>query len=274
MQEILSKKNIGERIKILRINNNHSQLFVADILCLSRSNYSQIELGNQFPTFETLYTISRYYNKSYDWLLHGFMNGVNSQLSDEELHLLSQKKLKPITLTSVNESKEIKIVSIKKDQRSYYVDKCTDVSYITDLQPFKFPLNLKEKYIYRAFYAEDSENINTIHSGDTIIGRSINDFSEIIGNEIYVVVTKTNIILCRVYSILPVKELLVCKTDDLNDDWFTLSFDIIQEIWLAEGKYSTRLEPFITDLSFNIKHLEHTLTKIEKEITFLKSKIK
>ena len=71
MQEILSKKNIGERIKILRITNNHSQLFVADILSLSRSNYSQIELGNQFPTFETLYTISRYYSKSYEWLLHG-----------------------------------------------------------------------------------------------------------------------------------------------------------------------------------------------------------
>ena len=274
MQEILSKKNIGERIKILRVNNNHSQLFVADILSLSRSNYSQIELGNQFPTFETLYTISRYYSKSYDWLLHGFKSGVNSELADEEIELLSQKKLKPITVAGDNRRNEIKIVSIKKDHHSDYVDKCVSLSYINDLQAFKLPLNLKEKYIYRAFCAEDSENINTIHSGDTIIGRSINDFSEVIVNEIYVVVTKTNIILCRVYSILPVKELLVCKTDDLNNDWFTLPFDIIQEIWLAEGKYSTRLEPFITDLSFNINHLEHTLTKIEKEITFLKSKIK
>ena len=199
---------------------------------------------------------------------------MNSQLSDEELHMLSQKKLKAINLTGVNERKEIKIVSIKKNQHSDYIDNCTNPTYINDLQPFKFPLTLKEKHIYRAFYAEDSENINTINSGDTIIGRSINNFSEIISNEIYVLVTKTNIILCRVYSILPIKELLVCKTDDLNNDWFTLPFDSIQEIWIAEGKYSTQLEPFITDLSFNIKHLENTLTKIEKEITFLKSKIK
>ena len=274
MQEILSKKNIGERIKILRVNNNHSQLFVADILSLSRSNYSQIELGNQFPTFETLYTISRYYNKSYDWLLHGFKNGVNVQLADEELDILSQKKLKPITVAGANGEKEIKIVSIKKYQHSDYVDKCAISNYVNDLQSFKFPLNLKEKHIYRAFYAEDSKNINTIHTGDTIIGRGINDFSEIVSNEIYVIVTKTNIILCRVYSILPVKELLVCKTDDLNNDWFTLPFNSIQEIWIAEGKYSTHLEPFITDLSFNVRHLENTLTKIEKEITFLKSKIK
>lgn len=71
MQEILSKKSLGERIKSLRIEKEHAQSYVAKLLNLSRSNYSQIELGNQYPTFNTLYILSRYYNKSYDWLLHG-----------------------------------------------------------------------------------------------------------------------------------------------------------------------------------------------------------
>ncbi|SHF98510.1 helix-turn-helix domain-containing protein [Pedobacter caeni] len=71
MQEILSKKDIGERIKDLRLKNGLSQSFIAEILNLSRSNYSQIELGNQYPSFHTLHSIARYYSKSYEWLLHG-----------------------------------------------------------------------------------------------------------------------------------------------------------------------------------------------------------
>ncbi|MNL04891.1 HTH-type transcriptional regulator Xre [compost metagenome] len=71
MEEILSKKEIGVRIKDLRVTNGLSQAFIAGILNLSRSNYSQIELGNQYPSFNTLHEIARYYSKTYDWLLHG-----------------------------------------------------------------------------------------------------------------------------------------------------------------------------------------------------------
>lgn len=71
MQEILSKKDIGERIKALRTAHHLSQSKVADLLSISRSNYSQIELGNQFPSFNILNIIARYYSKSYNWLLHG-----------------------------------------------------------------------------------------------------------------------------------------------------------------------------------------------------------
>lgn len=71
MQEILSKKDIGGRVKNLRLENKLSQSFVAEKLDISRSNYSQIELGNQFPSFNTLYLISNLYGKSYEWLLHG-----------------------------------------------------------------------------------------------------------------------------------------------------------------------------------------------------------
>lgn len=71
MQEILSKKILGERIKSLRLEKAYAQAYVAEFLNLSRSNYSQIELGNQYPTFNTLNAISRHYKRSYEWLLHG-----------------------------------------------------------------------------------------------------------------------------------------------------------------------------------------------------------
>ena len=274
MQEILSKKNIGERIKMLRVGNDHSQLFVADILNLSRSNYSQIELGNQYPTFETLYTLSRYYSKSYDWLLHGFEDAIGVLLSTDELKQLIGKKLKQSPVLSHDKKQNIKIVGVKNNVPNNYIDWLNCPEYLHELPVFELPLTLTKKGIYRAFKTEDDGVINTIYSGDVIIGRSLNNFAEVKVNEIHVIVTKTNIILCRIYSILPFKELLVCKTDDLKNEWFTLPFDTIQEIWLAEGKYSTRLEPFITDLNYNVNHLEQTLSKIEREITDLRSSIK
>lgn len=273
MQEILSKKYIGERIKMLRINNDHSQLFIADILNLSRSNYSQIELGNQYPTFETLYTISRYYSKSYEWLIHGFEDANGGQLSTKEISILFSKKLKQSPIVSNGKKQDIKLVSVKNKVHSRYVDGLDCPEYLKKLPVFDVPLVLTKKGIYRAFKTEDNQIINTIYSGDVVIGRSLSNFAEVKINEIYVVVTQTNIILCRIYSILPVKEVLVCKTDDLNNDWFTLPFDTIQEMWQAEGKYSTRLEPFITDLNLNVKHLEQSLTKIEREITGLRSSL-
>ncbi|HXS35245.1 MAG TPA: helix-turn-helix transcriptional regulator [Flavipsychrobacter sp.] len=79
MQEIISKKDIGGRIKSLRTDKGFSQEQFAETIHLSRSNYSQIELGNQFPTYEVLLKISRYYGKSYEWILHG-KDGIFSNM--------------------------------------------------------------------------------------------------------------------------------------------------------------------------------------------------
>ncbi|TDQ06395.1 helix-turn-helix domain-containing protein [Pedobacter metabolipauper] len=79
MQELLSKREIGERIKNLRLVNKLSQAYVANILSISRSNYSQIEIGNQYPSFTTLHLIAKHYGTSYDWILHGdtFVSNVS-----------------------------------------------------------------------------------------------------------------------------------------------------------------------------------------------------
>lgn len=97
MQEILSKKILGERIRSLRIEKAYAQAYVADFLNLSRSNYSQIELGNQYPSFNTLNALSKHYDKSYEWLLHGIEETEEEQkgqpfeavLKDLELSLKS-----------------------------------------------------------------------------------------------------------------------------------------------------------------------------------------
>jgi transcriptional regulator with XRE-family HTH domain len=104
MQEILSKKILGERIKLLRLEKAYAQAYVADLLNLSRSNYSQIELGNQYPTFNTLNAISRHYNKSYEWLLHGEEEKQIMELRQLNLSFVSLAKELESTLKSFSVS--------------------------------------------------------------------------------------------------------------------------------------------------------------------------
>lgn len=114
MQEILSKVNIGERIKNLRLVHNLSQAAIANILNISRSNYSQIELGNQFPSFDTLHLIARYYSKSYEWILHGESQDSEDHKSVNKIQSLINNLEKSVTgFKKVIETFEQELIEIK-----------------------------------------------------------------------------------------------------------------------------------------------------------------
>lgn len=114
MQEILSKKDIGERIKDLRVKNSLSQATVAVVLGLSRSNYSQIELGNQYPTFNTLHVVARYYGKSYDWLLHGWDDQTADQSPANLSEMIDDLECSLKKFSSSLQAMEIELEEIKQ----------------------------------------------------------------------------------------------------------------------------------------------------------------
>lgn len=116
MQEILSKKILGKRIKSLRLERAYAQIDVANLLNLSRSNYSQIELGNQYPTFSTLCALSRHYKKSYEWLLHGEdNNGPQAVLSVASLMNELETTLKNFSSCLEKLENELQSLKIKID---------------------------------------------------------------------------------------------------------------------------------------------------------------
>jgi len=107
MQEIPSKKAVGERIKNLRKKNKLSQVFISDQLGISRSNYSQIELGNQFPSYTSLHIIARYYSKSYEWLLHGEESAAIGTVSENEQEIDKLIENLEITIAAIKKSLKI-----------------------------------------------------------------------------------------------------------------------------------------------------------------------
>lgn len=63
------KENITEQIKTLRKQNGYTQQQVADKVNVSRSAYSQYEMGLKQPTIDTLYQLAELYKCSIDYLV-------------------------------------------------------------------------------------------------------------------------------------------------------------------------------------------------------------
>lgn len=62
-------KQLGERIKSLRVERGIGQNKLAEDLCLSNASISYWETGKQIPSAEVIYKLSKYFNVPSDYLL-------------------------------------------------------------------------------------------------------------------------------------------------------------------------------------------------------------
>jgi len=70
---------ISERLKVLRLTHQLTQEEFAESIGIKRSNYYQIEAGNQKPTLEIILQISRKYSVSIDYILEGSESKLENQ---------------------------------------------------------------------------------------------------------------------------------------------------------------------------------------------------
>lgn len=264
MQEKLSKESIGNRIKKLRIDHKHSQAFIADILKISRSNYSQIEIGNQYPTFETLNIIASYYSKSYDWLLHGSEEGRPNQKPGDKKAIF--KELPPPA--TIRDKRILLVDNLKYPTQLY------STAHLNNLPVIDLPGSFIDNQVnYRAFNIDESEALKHIYRGDILIGKHVDNYAQIALNETYIIVTFSSVLFCRIENIIADSESLACKNGKKNNREFTLAFNDIQEIWQAVCKYSTVIQPVIDTLEDDIQSMGELINKLEREVSKLNRKL-
>lgn len=63
------KENFTANIKRARESSKMTQQYVADVLCISRTNITKYENGTLEPNIETIGQLAELYNVSTDWLL-------------------------------------------------------------------------------------------------------------------------------------------------------------------------------------------------------------
>ena len=268
MQEILSKKDVGERIKELRIRSGLSQFFISEVLQLSRSNYSQIELGNQFPTFHTLHILARYYSKSYEWLLHGYQIQESGKKSNPEAFVFPSLE-QAVFCTASDNRPQLSIVP--ENKREQYLIALRNIDFIGTLDPLYIPLNHEASNdVHRAFTLTGLSVPAMLQPSDILIGRHLSGFKNLLLNNLYIIVTYDEIRIARYLNINSSMDGLVFRNNNNSTD-FIVPFTAIQEIWESHGKFTTTIDPVVNDMELNLKRFEHTIKKLEKELNLMRS---
>ena len=266
MQEILSKKDIGERIKKLRVNSGFSQFFISEVLQLSRSNYSQIELGNQFPTFHTLHILARYYGKSYEWLLHGYqIQETDKKNSPEKLHFPSLENA--VFCLAPDNCPQLSIVT--ENKREQYLRSLRDQDFIAVLDTLRIPLAYQgPDDVYRAFTLTGLNLPPMLQPSDLLIGKHLTAFKNLHLNNLYLIITHDDVRIARYLNINSSMDGLVFRNNNTD---FIVPFISIQEIWESHGKFTTTMDPAVNDLELNLKRFEQTIKKLERELSLVRN---
>ncbi len=259
MQEIPSKTAIAERIRSLRVARGHSQAFLAGILQLSRSNYSQIELGNQFPTYEVLHLLSLFYQKSYEWLIHG-----TSEVAD---------KLKVPDRPAPVSFEQVKIPLVEPGMQAHYLVHGADETFISSLPSLVLPATMvKAGRAYRAFVSDNGNSAKSPR-GDVFIAANLDVLSLSSSSGLLVLVTDKAIHITFLEAILVPRELVVCHHPAAEGaQSFTLPLKEIREAWLVESTLSWQEKRPSGGHEKSFRKLEKTLVRIENDLAELRSR--
>ncbi|QHT67026.1 helix-turn-helix domain-containing protein [Rhodocytophaga rosea] len=139
-----------------------------------------------------------------------------------------------------------------------YLTRFQDLEYIQQLPSFNLP-NLKDG-TYRAFEVEGDSMKPTIHAGDIVICRYVENWFHIMDNRIYLVagVEGIGIVVKRVINRLKKdNKVILCSENDFYPN-FELPAEEIYEVWEVKVKVSTNLEPPL--------YLDNRLRRLEENI--------
>jgi SOS-response transcriptional repressor LexA len=175
--------------------------------------------------------------------------------SNADFYAGTNIRILPIVVDK-EENERISFVPIKA--AAGYLTRYQDVEYIQQLPSFNLP-NLKDG-TYRAFEVEGDSMKPTIHPGDIVICRYVENWYHMMDNKIYLVagVDGIGIVVKRVLNrIRKESKLILCSENDFYPA-FELPANEIFEIWEVKVKVSTNLEPPL--------YMDNRLRKFEESI--------
>jgi transcriptional regulator with XRE-family HTH domain len=275
MQDIISKKSIGERLRTLRLAKDLSQAEISDILGLSRSHYSQVELGKQFPSYQVLSRASTFYNKDYAWILHG--NDMEAVIANVKDVLTEEMQNEPSIEFSLNSqvgavAPDSSTVLVRLNEYVTYEDRRQEQDYIKSLPAVSLPFAQLPDGSYRAFEVPGDEMEPVFYQQDIAIASLVSDHSKVILSNPYVIVSSKGISLRRVVSLSLKDSALVTIGDNKRYGSEILKLEHVYELWEVKAKVSFRLNKTINSISQYFHDFESTINALKQEVGELKQR--
>ena len=216
-------KIIAKNIKHLRSLKKLSQEGLAEELNVTRSRIGSYEENRSAPTIEMLVKLSDYFKVPIDILLR---NDLTKAKDSSFIEIGNQRVLFPITVDEDNENL-IEIVPVKAS--AGYLAGYDDPEYIEQLQKIKLPFLPTGKH--RAFPIK-GDSMLPMKDGSFVIGRFIEDRSEIKTGKTYVLITLNDgMVYKRVINQIKEHNTLLLISDNKDYQAYEVSINEVLEIW-------------------------------------------
>ncbi|MBP0904892.1 XRE family transcriptional regulator [Mariniflexile gromovii] len=216
-------ENIAKNIKHLRNLKNVSQEALAVELKATRSRIGSYEEGRSSPTIEFLINLSDYFKIPIDILLR---KDLTKAKDFSFIELNNQRVLFPIMVDSDNDNL-IEVVPVKAS--AGYLAGYDDPEYIEQLQKIKLPFLTTGKH--RAFPIK-GDSMLPMKDGSFVIGRFVEDRSDIKSGRTYVLVTLNDgMVYKRVMNNIDFNNSLLLMSDNKKYNDYSISIDEVLELW-------------------------------------------
>jgi transcriptional regulator with XRE-family HTH domain len=216
-------KIISKNIKHLRGLKKLSQEALAEELKVSRSRIGSYEENRSSPTLEFLIGLSDYFKLPIDILLR---NDLTKSKDSSFIEIGDKRVLFPISVDEDGENL-IEIVPVKAS--AGYLNGYDDPEYIEQLQKIKLPFLPTGKH--RAFPIK-GDSMLPMKDGSFVIGKFIEDRSEITSGKTYVLITLNDgMVYKRVYHQPTTEPSLLLVSDNTTYQPYEVPLNEILELW-------------------------------------------
>ena len=246
-----------KRFKQVREENHFTQSDFAKVLNVKNST-ADIERGKTKISGEVVTRLLEEFGINPLWLF-----GKSRQKKIQ----LNGKDVSPQTVTVDSEGNEnIVLVNIKA--AAGYPHNIQDVDWYQQLPAFDIPLPEYRNATYRGFQVEGDSMQPLFEPKEWVIGKAINNLSELGNNAVCVVVLEDSVVVKKVK-----------KNDDpstitlvsLNPEYLPYSIQVhqINEIWLVNSKLSFNIDA--SQDTASIKQLQEAMAVLTTEVRSLKN---
>ncbi len=246
-----------KRFKQIREENHYTQSDFAQILQIKNST-ADIERGKTKISGKVVARLLQEFNINPLWLFG------DSNQKKIQLHL-GDVSPKVVTVDSQN-NENIVLVNVKA--AAGYPHNVQDLDWYQQLPAFDIPLPEYRNATYRGFQVEGDSMLPILEPKEWVIGKAINNLSEIGNNAICVVVLEDSVVVKKVRKN---EDASVITLISLNSEYlpYNIKTHQIVELWEVNSKLSFNIDANSDTAS--IKQLQEAMLALTSEVRGLKS---
>lgn len=246
-----------QRFKQIREENHLTQSDFASLLGIKNST-ADIERGKTKISGKVVAKLLKEFSVNPLWLFGE---------SDQKKIQIHTGDVAPKMITVDTEGNE-NIVLVNVKAAAGYPNNIQDVGWCQQLPAFNIPLPEFRNATYRGFQVEGDSMLPVLEPKEWVIGKAVNNLSELRNNAIYVVVLDDSVVVKKVRKNV---EGSVLTLVSINVEYlpYTIQAHQIKELWEINSKLSFNIDA--NDATASIKQLQDAMQILTSEVRSLKS---